>query len=240
MGVHTTNRTRYRAKAARRPLLFWWQAFVLLAGMALLWSQLPATAVLFEPRAVPAPSDAHASYIELDPQYAAQAFKKSLTAWTSGGGGDKRANGMELGTIDLGTALKPPEFLQQGVRYPGVWQPQAVSELPVRLADVQIPSAQTAAPDAKAASVFQGVRSELDRELKAAAFEFSVTNDAALGRSGHCRFYVETEKDGGVAHLLLLTPRTPGAAAFELMLLRGKASGAARGMVDIYWMFPKS
>lgn len=241
MVVESTNRSRYRARAARRPLLFWWQAFVLLAGMVLLWSQLPIAAVLFEPRAVPVLSDAHAAYVELNPQYAAQAFKKSLTAWTSGGSGGKTANGMELGTIDLGTSLKPPEFLQQGLRYPGAWQPLPVSELPVRLSEVPFASAQAEPGETqKAPPAFQGVRAELDRGLKAASFVFSVTNDAALlGRSGHCRFYLETEKDGAVAHLLLLTPRTPAAAAFELQLLRGRASGAARGMIDLYWMYPK-
>jgi len=239
MEIEIQSTPRYKARAARRPFLFWWQAFLLLAVMALLWNQLPLTAVLFEARVLPPLPDAHAAYVVLDPHYASQAFKKSLTAWTSGGAGEERVSGMEIGGIDLGTTLRPPEYLQQGERYPGVWQPLTVSALPIRLPDMRMPSDLETASELKAVAPPQGVRAELDRGLQAAAFAFSVLDDALSERAGHCRFYVETEKDGTVAQLLLLTPRTPGAAAFELMLLRGHASGAARGAVDIYWTLPK-
>ena len=231
---------RYKAKAARRPILFWWQAFFLLAVIVFLWNQLPLTAVLFEARVIPSLPNAHAAYVVLDAKYASAAFKKSLTAWTSGGTSGKLTSGMEIGSADLGNTLQPAEYLEQGLRYPGVWQPQAVSPLPTLLPDVYVPPALGTSPDLKVSAPQQGVRVELNRTLKTAAFAFPVADGAPTERVGHCRFYVETEKDGTVAHLLLLTPRTPGAAAFELMLLRGHASGVSRGTVDIYWMFPKS
>ena len=230
---------RYKAKAARRPILFWWQAFFLLAVMAFLWNQLPLTAVLFEARVIPSLPVAHAAYVVLDSKYASAAFKKSLTAWTSGGTGGKLAPGMEIGGIDFVNAPHPAEYLERGGRYPGVWQPLAVSPLPVRLPDVAAPSDFSAMEGQKVKAPLQGVRIELDRALKGAAFAFPIADSSLTERAGHCRFFVETEKDGTVAHVLLLTARTPGAAAFELLLLRGHATGAARGSLDIHWTFPK-
>ena len=194
VGSHSVQ--RYKARAARRPILFWWQAFFLLAVMVFLWSQLPVTAILFEARVIPSLPGSHAAYVVLDPKYAAAAFKKSLTAWTSGGTAGKMAPGMEIGGIDLGNALHPAEYLEQGERYPGVWQPLAVSPLPVRLPDVCVPCAVEASADLKVSAPPQGARLELDRALATAAFAFPIANDALTERAGHCRFYVETEKDG--------------------------------------------
>ena len=230
---------RYKAKAARRPFLFWWQAFLLLAAMVFLWNQLPLTAIMFEARLTPSLSSAHAAYVILDSKYAAAAFKKSLTSWTSGGTGGQLAPGMEIGGGDLGNALQPPAYLEQGERYPGVWRPLAVSPLPTHLSDVVLPSVPDAADDQKTNSFPQGVHVEMSRILKKAAFAFPAKDVALSEREGHCRFFVETEEDGTVAHVLLLTPRTPDAAAFELMLFRGHASGVTRGELDIYWMLPK-
>ena len=240
MDVRTHSVQRYKARAARRPFLFWWQAFLLLAALVFLWNQLPLTAVMFEARLIPSLPSAYASYVFLDAKYASAAFKKSLTAWTSGGTGGQLAPGMEIGGVDLGNALQPPEYLEQGERYPGVWRPLAVSPLPTRLTDVVLPSVPDAAADRKATGPQQGVHVEMERILKRASFTIPLADIPLAERAGHCRFYVETEKDGTVAHVLLLTPRTPGAAVFELLLLRGHASGATRGELDIFWMFPKS
>lgn len=230
---------RYKAKASHRPFLFWWQAFFLLSVTFFLWSQLPLTAVLFKARVLPPLPDAQTAYVVLDPQYAAHAFKKSLTAWTSGGASERLSSGLEIGGIDLGNARRPPEYLEQGRRYPGVWQPWAVAPLGVALPDVSVASA-VASANVSTNLPRQGVRVELSKTLREASFTFPGLNKELSERMGHCRFYVETAADGAVVHLLLLTPRTPGAAAFELMLLRGHASGATRGSVDLDWMFPKS
>jgi hypothetical protein len=240
MGVNEPGVRRYRAKAARRPVLFWWQAFLLLGVVLLLWSQLPLTAVLFEARVIPPLPEAHAAYVTLDPAYAAQAFKKSLTDWTLSGTGDKLAPGLDIGGMDLGSALQPPEYLEQGARYPGVWQPAAVEPLAQRLPDdLRLPSEGKAPEALRQPELLPGVRTVLAKELEAARFTFPAEADAPPERSGFCRFYLETGADGAVEHVLLLTARSLGASVFERLLLRGHASGAARGFVELTWSFPK-
>lgn len=230
---------RYRARAARRPFLFWWQAFLLLGGIILLWSRLPVAAVLFEPRRAPPLPEPHAAYVTLDPAYAAQVFKKTMLAWTLGGKGEKLSPGMDVGLAELDHTLQPPEFLDQGGHYPGVWQPSAVAPLKQRLPDMNVPRIGDAAVAASLPAPPQGVRVLLDQALSAAAFAFPVPTNPVQERSGQCRFFVETDADGSVAHLLLLSPRTDSVPVFELALSRGKARGAVRGFVDLYWNFPK-
>ncbi len=230
---------RYRAKAARRPILFWWQAFLLLAAILFLWSLLPVAAVLFEARVVPPLSEPHAAYVTLDPAYAAQVFKKTMMAWTLGSTGEKLSPGMDVALAELDHALPPPEFLEQGARYPGVWQPSAVEPLAQRLPEMNVPLAGDASASAAWPLPPQGVRAVLDQALSAAAFVFPVPKNHVPERSGHCRYYVETEADGTMAHMLLLSPRTEAVAVFEQALLRGRARGAARGFVDLYWNYTK-
>lgn len=219
--------------------MFWWQSFSLFALILFLWSRLPMTAVFFEPRVIPRLPDPHAAYVVLDSKFAAAAFKKSLTTWMSRGAGERLAMGMESAALDFGAVPKAPEFLTQGQRYPGTWRPSAVAPLPDWLPDMCAPSSSGLSFNAKKTAAPQGVRLELNRALKEAAFAFPTQSDKTMERTGHCRFYVETDKDGTVAHILLLSTRTPGAAAFERMLLCGHASGAARGFIDILWSFPK-
>lgn len=231
---------RYKAKFSRRAFLFWWQTGFVMLVTGFLWSQLPLTAVLFKARVLPPLPDAQAAYVVLDAKYAAHAFKKSLTAWTSGGASERLSSGLEIGGIDLGNVRQPPEYLEQGQRYPGVWQPRTFAPLRVPLPNLLVASVADAPLNVCTNLPGQSLRVELGEMLREASFTFPVLSKEFPERVGHCRFYVETATDGTVVHLLLLTPRTPGAAAFELMLLRGHASGAARGSVDLYWMFFKS
>ena len=233
------NAGRYRAKAARRPVLFWWQAFLLLGVAVLLWCQLPMTAVFYEPRVfTPLPS-AHAAYVTLDPAYAAQTVRRTVMAWTLGGAAGKRAAGSDFGLDELSDALQPPGFLDQGVRYPGVWRPAEVQPLAQRLGEVGAPSAVGAPAAAPLPAPPQGVRVVPDAALAAMGFT-AVPQKAALSEGeGHGRFYVETGTDGAVEHVLLFSPRTETVAALERALLRGRATGAARGFVDVYWKFQK-
>ena len=231
---------RYRAKAARRPILFWWQAFLLLGGILFLWSLLPIAAVLFEPRRVPPLPEPHAVYVTLDPAYAVQVFKKTMMAWTLGGKGEKLSPGMDVGLTELEHTLQPPEFLDQGGHYPGVWQPSSVEPLKQRLPDMNVPLLGDAAVAIAPPAPQQGVRVVLDQALSAAAFAFPVPNNHVQARNGQCRFYLETDADGTVLHLLLLSPRTDSVTVFEQALTRGRAHGAVRGFVDLYWNFPKS
>ena len=233
------NAGRYRAKAARRPVLFWWQAFLLLGVAVLLWCQLPMTAVFYEPRVfTPLPS-AHAAYVTLDPAYAAQTVRRTVMAWTLGGAAGKRAAGSDFGLDELSDALQPPGFLDQGVRYPGVWRPSEVNPLEQRLGGVDAPSAVGAPRAAPLPAPPQGVRVVPDAALAAMGFT-AVPQKAALSEGeGHGRFYVETGADGAVEHVLLFSLRTETVAALERALLRGRATGAVRGFVDVYWKFQK-
>ena len=241
MGVGEPIERRYRAKAARRPILFWWQAFFLLGVVLLLWSQLPLTAVLFEARVIRPLPEAHAAYVVLEPGYAVQAFKKSLTAWTLSGSGAKIAPGLDIGGVDLGCALRPPEYLEQGALYPGVWQPSVVDPLTQRLpVDLRLPAEGKAQGAARLPTLHTGVHIVLAKALEAARYTFPAENNMPPERSGYCRFYLETGADGAVEHVLLLTVRSLGAAVFERALLRGHATGAARGTVELYWLLPKS
>jgi hypothetical protein len=240
MSGQEQSRLRYQAKAARRPILYWWQAFVLLGGVVLLWCQLPLTAVLYDARSVPPLPEPRAAYVVLDPSYAAQAFKKSLTAWTLGGGAEKRSAGLELSSIDMESTLRSPEYLEQGARFPGVWQPSVVRPLDQALPEIGVGSAGASAPPRSPREQETGVRVALSPALASLKFTFPEKQEAPPERSGQCRFYVETGADGAVEHVLLLTARTPGAAVFERALSKGRARGAGCGFVDLYWSFPKS
>jgi hypothetical protein len=239
MDVQAQSAPRYRARAERRPVLYWWQAFFLLGVVALLWSQLPMTAVLYDARGAAPLPEPRAAYVALDPAYAAQAFKKSLTAWTLGGGGDRSTPGLELGGIDMASALRAPEFLEQGAVFPGVWRPAAVRPLDQPLPEVRVPSQAEAGGVRRVPETGAGVRVSLSPSLEAAGFAFPLKPDVQPDRGGQCRFYVEVGADGGVEHVLLMSARSAGAAALERALLKGRADGAARGFVDLYWSAPK-
>jgi hypothetical protein len=239
MSEERQREVRYQAKAARQPLRFWWQPFFLLGVVVALWSQLPVSAVLFEPRTVPPLHEPRAAYVVLDAAYAAQAFKKSLTAWTLGGLDGRLKSGLELEGVELSEAPPKPEYLQQGTRYPGRWEPSAVAPLPQRLPAVRVPTAAGSPPAAVASASAESVRVSQTPELAAAGFAWPVDEDRPPERSGRCRFYVETSVGGEVEHVLLLSARSLGAAIFERSLLKGRAAGAARGFVEIDWHFAK-
>jgi len=230
---------RYRAKAARRPLLFWWQAFFLLGVVVLLWSELPMTAVFYEPRVFPPLPEAHASYVTLDPAYAAQAFRKTVMAWTLGGAAGKRASELELGLDELNDALPPPAFLEQGVHFPGVWKPSEVEQLAVRLGEVAVPATGGAPAVTPLPAPPQGVRVLPDAALEAVGFKVSLNAAELPEREGRGHFYVETGADGTVEHVLVFPPRSAAVAVLARSLQRARATGAARGFVEVYWKLPK-
>ncbi len=233
------NVPRYTAKVSRRCVRFWWQPLTLLALLFFLWSQLPMTAVLFETRRIPGASRARAAYVVLDAAYAAQAFRKSVAVWTSGVIGMKQPQDTELGSIDFGHAVFPPEYLEQGSRYPGVWHPASVRALAVPLPDVRALSSSSGLDSTPMLSPLHGVQIRPDAVLRRALFAVPTFDETPPERSGHCRFYVETGSDGVVDHVLLMTARTPGAAFLEHALMKGRAKGATRGFVDADWCFAK-
>jgi len=231
---------RYRAKAARRPVLFWWQAFMVLGSVVFLWSLLPMAAIMHEERIVPPLPDAYASYVVLDPHVAAMVLKKMQTAWALGAAGGKLSQGAEIDLIERNDALRPPVYLKQGARYPGVWQPAAVEPLPQRLPALRVPSPADPVVLEKGPPEPHGIFVSLGESLKSGAFSFPVPEERLPEKSGHCRFYVETDADGSVAHLLLLSPRSAAAAVLERFLFCGRSQGAARGFVDVHWVYVKS
>jgi hypothetical protein len=85
----------------------------------------------------------------------------------------------------------------------------------------------------------QGIRAVLDSALAAAAFSFPVPTNRLPERSGHGLYYLETDADGLVAHVLLLSPRTEAMPVLERALSRGQARGAARGTVELLWNYSK-
>lgn len=233
MGRHNPSGERFRARAARRPLRFWWQPFALLGVTVLLWSHLPVNAVLFEPRVLAPTPEPRAAYVVLAPEEAAQALANMGASWgTSGTAAD-----IELGVFDVPEEQNPPVFLEQGARYPGVWQPALIEPLAQALPEIGVaafPEDPFACP---LPAVRTGVVAVVSETLRNADFSFVPPPGPLPVRSGMCRFFVETDAAGAVTHVLLLTPAHEAAAALERALQRGTAHGEAHGLVTLTWRF---
>ena len=233
MGRHNQSGKRFRARAARRPLRFWWQPFALLGVTVLLWSHLPVNAVLFEPRVLAPPPEPRAAYVVLAPEEAAQALANMRASWrTSGSAAD-----IELGVFDVLEEQNPPAFLEQGARYPGVWQPATIEPLDQVLPEIAVsafPEDPFAHPLPTARN---GVVAVVSGTLRNADFSFVPPSGPLPVRSGECRFFVETDAAGAVTHVLLLTPANEATAALERALQRGTAHGEAHGLVTLTWRF---
>ncbi|HPB11632.1 MAG TPA: hypothetical protein PLW27_07495 [Kiritimatiellia bacterium] len=224
---------RFRARAARRPLRFWWQAFALLGMTALLWSNLPVNAVLFEPRVLAPFPEPRAAYVVLAPEQAAQALANMRASWGAPG----VAADMELGVFDVVDALKPPVFLEQGARFPGVWQPAAVEPLALALPEIDVAAFPGDPFERPLPAARTGVVARVNGALRDAGFSFVSPSGPLSARSGECRFFVETDDAGAVSHVLLLTPASESTAVLERAVQRGTARGAANGHVIFTWRF---
>ncbi len=235
-GVKRKNqdRKRFKARAARRPVRFWWQAFALLGLSTMLWWQLPVDAVLFEPRRLAPPPEPRAAYVILAPEEAAQALANMRASWTPPGG---VAADIELGVFDVIEEQRPPVFLEQGARYPGVWEPAAVEPLAQTLPAIDaatFPEDPFVRPLPEART---GVVAVVSGSLRDAGFTFTPPTDPLPVRSGESRFFVETDAAGAVVHVLLLTPASEATAMLERALQRSAARGEARGQVILAWRF---
>lgn len=233
------NEHGYRAKAARRPLLFWWQVFLFLAVATLLWYQIPPAAVFYTPRTLRPLSPAQAAYITLTPAEATQAFQSSFMNWTLGRSQKNGRTETDFGVTDLSDPLPPPKFLKQGSRYPDTWAPFPITPLPIPAPEILVPSAATQGTIPPLPEQPIGIHITPDQSLATLDFKVSLP-DSCFGEStGNSRFYIETDDAGNPVHILLLSPRTPTRAALERMLMRGHASGATRGFIEIHWNLPK-
>ncbi|MCL1921017.1 MAG: hypothetical protein FWG50_08060 [Kiritimatiellaeota bacterium] len=231
----------YQERFLRRPILYWWQTVAMFVIVALLFSRIPFASIRRQALNVVVPLPAPtAAYVALDPDHAAQLFKRSLAAWMTGQTQKPNTPGLDLSALDFGNALGAPEFLEQSAIVPGDRQPPAAAALPVALAEISVPPyapAQKAAPPPKPQ---EGVFAAPSAALIAAGFTFPADALKTMkGRSGECRFYVETDAEGSVVHVLLRSPPLPETAQVERALMRGRANSAASGMVDIRWSFAK-
>jgi len=231
-----TFRSPFQARFFRRPILFWWQPFALVGMTALLFSELriPSPA----PR-TPPPQTSAVAYVTLDPEYAAQRFKRSLAAWTAGREERQNIPGLDLRALDSGKGLGAPEFLEQSSVFPSDRPPLALAALPATLSAIAIPPytphQQPAPPKPQ-----EGLFIAPSPALTAAGFAFTFPAEELKAlRSGECRFYVETGPEGNVLHTLLLSAPAPTTLPIERALMRGRAQGAASGTVTIRWSYTK-
>jgi hypothetical protein len=162
-------------------------------------------------------------------------FRKTVMGWMLGGVIGKDEGGMEFGLSVLSDALPPPVLLEQGTRYPGVWQPLEVDLPAVQPSVLPAPGGAASCAPRVLAPPPEGVRVVPDAALRAAGWEVAVPDGVLTVNEGHGRFYVETDADGHVAHVLVFPPHTPSTAALERVLARGRARGAARGIVEVHW-----
>ena len=231
-----TDLKKYRAKAAKKPLQFWLQPFVLLLLIALLWYLLPVSALMFKPRVIqplPAP---HVFYVKLDPAFATEVLRASMQAWRRtefGGGGDA----ISFEEVEPFEPLGPPELLAQGSVYPGRWTPGDVTPLAQSLPDL-LSTSDASSPYSSRIIEGKGVRVSLDSVLKKAGFEIPEIQLSNLTGIGFARFCIETDDNGSVVHVLAFDPEVKSATAIERLLYRGVSTKAVRGEVQVMWRNP--
>ena len=231
----------FQEKFKRRPILFWWQPFAVLMIVGLLFCDVPAVPIWRQALTIVAPIPSPtAAYVTIDPDTAAQLFKHSLATWMTGQSAHPNRPGLDLSALDFDDRLGAPDFLAKSDVFTGSRQPMTLAAIPASLAEIALPSS---APTPKAVSPRKpkdGVFITMSAALTAAGFTFPPDElNAMKGRSGECRFYVETDAEGIVAHVLLRSKPSPETLPIERTLMRGRAQGATRGTVDIRWSLPK-
>lgn len=231
-----TDLKRFRAKVTRRPVLFWWQAFAILGITLFLWSGLPVGAVFYSTRRfVPLP-DARAAYVVLEPAEALRMLRKARSDWMAGSGGALAPSfAIDLGLREPREGLPSPSFLEKGDGPAEAWSPAAVEALPRRVSAVLAPSVSREGREPVRRGPPEGVRLLADPGLAKLSFAAEFDAGKIPGKEGRARFYVETGEDGRVEHVLAMTPLANGVAVIERALLRGRADGAGRGFVEVYW-----
>ena len=231
----------FQKKFKRRPILFWWQPFAALVIVALLFSNVPVSSIWRQTLTLAVPlSSPTAAYVTVDPDYAAQLSKHSLATWMTGQTQKPNRPGLDLGALDFDDKLGAPDFLEQGDVTQSSRPPMMLAALPVALAEIVIPPAAPAPKVVFPRKSQDGIFITASAALTAAAFTFpSEELKAMKTRLGESRFYVETDVEGNVAHVLLRSKPSPETMTVERALMRGRAQGAASGTLDIRWSLPK-
>ena len=227
----------YRQRFTRRPILFWWQAFALIGFMALLFLEIPFSAISHQalamsPEPLPSPT---AFYVTLDPDYAAQLLKRSLAAWMTGQSQKQNTPGLDLSALDFGNDLRSPDFLEQSGVFANDHRPLDIPPLPVPLAAISIPPYTPPTQPTLPPKPAEGLFIEMSPSLTAVGFTFPTNELKTMKATGECRFYVETDDGGEVIHALLLTPPPSTVTPLiERALMRGRVSGGVTsGIVTI-------
>lgn len=228
-----TDSAKYRAKAAKKPLQFWLQPFMLLLLIILLWRLLPVAAVLYKPRVIQPLSTPHVSYVKLDAAYASEVLRSSMQAWRRIDFGSE-GDAISFEAVEPFEPLGDPRLLEQGSVYPGRWTPDDVTPLALRLPSLLYRSDATSLYASEINEAL-GVRIIYSPSLRAAEFEIPEIQLSKFSGSGSARFYVETDEKGAVAHVLVLDPDVKSAFFVERALYQGSAAQAVRGELEVMW-----
>lgn len=216
----------------------WWLVVVTMFGVGLLWSMFPFH--LFSDRNEISKEGrkatvSHAAYVQLDPQYAAEAIRKIRSAWATDEQGGKLSFEMEL--VELEDTPETPWSLEHGAYYPGEWEPakmvpleQALPEIkaPYRIASKERDVLPRIPPHLPPRLIYSGT-------LKAQNFTFVLPSFSPDEPAGSGTFSIETDAEGRVIHLLLLSPRNSVLAQFEQAIFCGTAKGASQGRLTVEW-----
>jgi len=215
---------------------FWIQPFALLLLVVLLWSLLPASAVLFKVRLLPPLPDSHVRFVELDSQYASEIIRVSMQAWRRSAFGDATASDLGFGEIDPFVSLDAPVFLESSRHFPSRWQPGEVTPLAAKLPDLLYAAPSTSRfSEQSVLPKAQGLYVKMDATLESAGFQFPPKGLSKLSGAGSCRVYVECDDDGKVVHVVILQNNGATPADIERTLQLGGAVGSARGEILFMW-----
>ncbi|NCB05909.1 MAG: hypothetical protein EOM69_10380 [Clostridia bacterium] len=228
------NRRSFR-KVMTRPILYWWQFGLLAVFMTFLWLEVPFRAIFFVPETKPYRVTAQAAYVMIEPQYAQRIYQKTFAAWLSHPG---HVIGLESAGTALDFALGAPEYIEKSRVLSSTWQPAPVPQLPPLASAVGLQRAGDA--PARIASHPEGYLVQMSAALR--KVRLTVPHEAGASfqeHSGTCRFFVETDAQGALQHLLLLSAPSADSRIIERLLLRARAQGAARGTVEVSWVMRK-
>jgi len=228
----------------QQPLRYLWPLFIIVSLVTALWTQfpwdlyiLPAGSVSFTQR-----TSSKAAYITIEEASINQLVKRAASEWMMGAGSKGKRRSIDLTTLEASLDAPPPIYLDKGCIIPTEWQAENVAQVPVNMPTIAAPENQSLVSPKKAFPQRDAINARFSSSLMAAKFQFQFSGDALktiASRSGQCRFYVECNSAGDVAHILRLSPATQETSIFERALMLGKAKTAASGWVDIDWMVSK-
>jgi hypothetical protein len=231
-------------KYQQRPLRYFWPVAIVVSLVTALWAHFP-----WMPRhrlSTPSPQlprvSARVAYITLDEASMNQLVKQAASGWMQGSGAKIKKMGLDLTTLEASLEPPPPHYLEKGSILPSMWRAENAVQLPVlppliTTPEKEEPKTQNQLPPLKSFYV-----ARLSPALRNADFKFNLSVDvlrSMTSASSSCRFYLECNDLGEVAHVIRLSPVHPDANIFERVLMLGTATRKTSGCVDIEWMVVK-